>query len=198
MLLIVFGLLILLLYLCKGKTIENWLDLPFIGNKYIDNYPINLLSDKKYSNNIDHHKLFILNKILNKILLESNNKNIIFNISNQPIQNIDIDNNKIKILSDLIIKLINNNNNVKIELIEILNIDHKEIDSQSKINFIIKIKYYYDNYENFYKNLNFDIILIECEFIFEKKYDILPEDQFFNKNIISNYSTFISKLHIID
>jgi hypothetical protein len=201
MILIIIGLLILL-YFYKDKIIENWLELPYVGNKYINNYvlnnnyPINLPSDTKYFNNIDNYKLSILKNTLNKILLESNNnKNIIFNVANQPVENIDIDNNKIKILTNLIIKLINNN--IKIELIETLNINHKETDKQSKIYFIIKIKYYYDDYSKFYKKLNFDIIYIECEFIFEKNYDILPEEQFFNKNIIANYSTFISKLYIV-
>ena len=202
MLFIILGLLILLLFLLKNRNIENWLELPYVGNKYINNYvlnnnyPIDLPSDTKYFNNIDNYKLSILKNTLNKILLESNNdKNIIFNIANQPVQNIDIDNNKIKTLSELIIKLMNNN--IKIELIDTLNINHKETDKQSQIYFIIKIKYFFDDYSKFYKKLNYDIIYIECEFIFEKNYDILPEDQFFNKNIISNYSTFISKLQLV-
>jgi hypothetical protein len=202
MLLKIFLLLIILLYFLKNNNIENWLELPYIGNKYINkymsnnNYSIDLPYNTSYFNNIDNYKLSILKNTLYKILLESNNdKNIIFNIANQPVQNIDIDNNKIKTLSELIIKLINNN--IKIELIDILNTIHKETDKQSQIYFIIKIKYFFDDYSKFYKKLNYDIIYIECEFIFEKNYDILPEDQFFNKNIISNYSTFISKLQLV-
>jgi hypothetical protein len=205
----------------KVKKIENWRDLPFIGNnnpatyhKQVNNnfsqknlpiyYPISTpLEDNyfNYLNSISSSKLSMLRNIIDKVIIYSNQniKPIIFNYAEQPIEIKQADPRTIKILVDTVINLINNlgKQYLRLEYISTSNEIHEETETHSRIVFDIKVKFFYADYEQLGKKIDPDIIFIQPEFLFEKIYKVLPEDNFFNPKKILNYNSYMSNLIII-
>jgi len=188
----------------KNKNIrENWRDQPFIGNKDTNTYhrpnlnysskslpiyyPISSpLEDNyfDYLNSISSPKLSLLRNILRKVEIYTNQGQapIIYNYAERPIDIKSPDKNNIKTLADTVINLINKFADplIKVELDKTINELHEETDQQSKINFDMKIRMYYADSEKLGKTVKpeYDIIYIQPEFIFEKHYKTLPEDEF--------------------
>lgn len=205
------------------NTLENWRDLPFIGNKDIVTY--NRVNPQNYSrknlpiyypisspledtyfnylNSVSSPKLSLFRSILRKVELETNEnkKPIIFNYAERPVEIKKIDKNTIKTLSKTVVDLINKFGKpiMKVAEVKTLNEVHEETDQQSRIGFDIKLKLYYENSENLGKPLKqkYDILFIQPEFIFEKTYNVLPEDQFFKKDKKQDFSAYLSKLIVV-
>ena len=217
-------------------NIESWRDMAFVGNKNPGNYhkPSEIYSRKNlpiyypistplednyhnYLNSISSPKLSMLRSIMHKVELYSNQgiKPIIFNYAERPIEIKKPDPNRIKVLADTIINLINKfgDTHLKTEMISTNNVIHEETDQESRICFDLKIKFYYADYEKMGQQTKFatlhtgsrdkknhpqyDIIYIQPEFVFQKMYNKLPEDQFFDKNIKADFRAYLSKLIII-
>ena len=209
----------------KENFQENWRDLPFIGNKDIVTYnnvnPLNYsrknlpiyypisspLEDTyfNYLNSISSPKLSLFRSILRKVELQTNeNKRpIVFNYAERPIEIKKVDKNTIKTLSKTVTDLINQFGKpiMKVSELKTLNEVHEETDQQSRIGFDIKLKLFYEDSENLGKSLKqkYDILFIQPEFIFEKTYNVLPEDQFFkkDKSLKQDFSAYLSKLIVI-
>lgn len=193
-----------------NKTNEHWRDMEYHGKGLTtyqsdmqSQYPISTPLDDKYSdylNNITSPKLSLLRRILNKSQVQMNDgmKPIIFNYAERPIQRKNKNEQRIKTLANTIINLINNNGAslLKIEYISTMNETHEETDTQSKICFDMEIRIYYADSENLGKKENKYTTYIRIEYIFEKQYDILPEDQFF-KQSKEKFKTYLSKLLVI-
>lgn len=203
------------------NTQENWRDLPFIGNKDVVTY--NKVNPQNYSrknlpiyypisspledtyfnylNSVSSPKLSLFRSILRKVELETNeNKRpIVFNYAERPVEIKKIDKNTIKTLSNTVVDLINRFGKpiIKVSDVKTLNEVHEETDQQSRIGFDIKLKLFYEDSENLGKKQKYDILFIQPEFIFEKIYNVLPEDQFFKKDKKQDFSTYLSKLIVI-
>ena len=194
---------------------EGWRDLPFIGNKDLVNYnnlntvnysrknlpvyySINSNMEDNYFNNITSPKLSLLKTVLRQvyILINQDIQPIIYNNTNRPVEYKKIDKIKIKTLSEMIVKNINNFGDpiLKIKLIKTLNELHEETEEQSRINFDMEIEMYYTDATK----TKPDILVIQAEFIFEKSNKILDEIQFFNKSQQKiDFKTNLSKLIVI-
>lgn len=222
-LIIILIIFVVYVYIDDNQNVkENWRDLPFIGNKdtityHVPNtqnysrknlpiyYPISSpLEDSydNYLNSISSPKLSLLRNILRKVEIYTNQdtKPIIFNYAERPIEIKNPDKKRIKVLADTVINLINQFADpiLHVEFIKTLNEIHEETDVQSRIGFDLKMKLYYADSEKMGKDLpKYDIIYIQPEFIFEKFYKVLPEDQFFVSNQKTDFRAFLSKLIII-
>jgi hypothetical protein len=202
------------------NKIENWRDLAFKNqntityNKLNDlnlsrnnlpvYYPISSpLEDNyfNYLNSISSPKLSMVRSLLLKVLSHSNQDSepIIFNNADRPISIKKINLEQIKVLAKTIIDSINKfaDNYLMVESIQTQNEIHEETDTQSRINFDIKIKLFYNDLNSKFDKTKYDIIYIQSEFIFEKIYPALPEDQFFKADITVGFRAFLSKLIII-
>ena len=207
----------------SSSNIEPWRDMAFIGNKNPANYhkPSNIYSRKNlpiyypistplednynnYLNSITSPKLSMLRSIMHKVELYSNQgiKPIIFNYAERPVEIKKSDPDRIKVLADTIITLINKfgDTHLKVEYLSTQNNIHEETDQESRIAFDLKIKLFYADYEKLGKKnqSQYDIIYLQPEFVFQKIYNNkLPEDQFFDKNIKADFKAYLSKLIII-
>lgn len=210
----------------KNKNnIEEWRDLPY-GNKDIVTYhrqndqnisrknlpiyyPISSpLEDNyfNYLNSVSSPKLSLLRNILRSVEVYTNQglQPIIFNYAERPIDVKKIDFAKINTLAKTVVDLINKfaGSTLRVEIAGTQNEVHEETEEQSKINFDMKIKLFYFDVEKLGKSSNseYEILYIQPEFIFEKKFNILAEDQFFlhkNKNKKVDFKVFLSKLIIV-
>lgn len=194
------------------KHIESWRDMPFIGTKDIIKYHQNLpiyypisspLNNNyhDYLNSITSPKLSFLRSIMRRTQLHLNQGSplIIFNQMDIPINLLPPNKQKNLVLANTIINTINEFGKplLKIHIETLMNEINEETETQSKICFDIKIKLYYADSEKLGKPLTFDILFIRSEFIFEKTYKKLIEDQFFSKKHIYNFKVFLSKLIIL-
>jgi hypothetical protein len=203
------------------KVTEGWRDMEYVGNKDIITYhrPLKQHYSKKsqaiyypissplednyfnYLNSISSPKLSFFRNILYKVESYTNqgSQPIIFNYAERPITIKKTDKQKVKTLSDTVVNMINKfaNPMLKIEYVGTSNEVHEETDVQSRINFDLKIKLYYADSEKMGKKVTPDILYIQPEFIFEKQYDVLPEDQFFDKNKPEKFRAYLSKLIVI-
>ena len=200
--------------------------MPFIGNKDVVTYhrapqnvsrkslpiyyPISSPLEDNYFNylsSISSPKLSMLRNIMRSVEVYTNQgiAPIIFNYAERPIEQKQININRINILAKTVLDLINKfaGSTLRVELIKTLNEIHEETELQSKINFDMKIKLFYYDAEKLGKTSKpeYDILYIQPEFIFEKKFNLLPEDDFFNKNKLTNkkidFRVFLSKLMVI-
>jgi hypothetical protein len=202
------------------KQIEQWRDLPYIGNK--DNityhrtnlqnisrknlpiyYPISSpLEDNyfNYLNSISSPKLSLFRNVLRQVEVYTNQQKapIIFNYAERPVEIKKIDMGRIKVLAQTVIDLINKFASpiIRIEYVKTLNELHEETDEQSKINFDLKINLFYTDSENLGKPIKTDTMYIQPEFIFDKSYPVLVEDQFFKPNK-PEFKMYLSKLIIV-
>jgi len=204
----------------KNSNIETWRDLPFIGNKDIQTYhrnPLNVsrknlpiyypisspLEDNyfNYANSITSPKMSMLRNILRRVELETNHglEPIIFNYAERPIEFRQPNSEKINVLANTVIDLINQfgGSALRVELINTQNSIHEETDLQSRINFDMKLKLFYSDSEQLGKKPKFDIIYIQPEFIFEKEFKTLIEDQFFKNKHHYDYRSYLSKLIVV-
>jgi len=205
----------------SNNQIETWRDLPYIGNKSIVSYnnvnPLNYsrknlpiyypisspLEDEyfNYLNSLSSPKLSLFRNILRSVEVQTNQdiSPIKFNYAERPIEIKNINNDRIKVLRDIIINSINKlgKPNLKVEYVNTSNEVHEETDLQSRISFDIKLKLYFADPENAGKILSPDIVYIQPEFIFERKYDTLPEDNFFNNSKSEKFNSYLSKLIVI-
>lgn len=205
----------------SSKKIEKWRDLPYVGNKDIITYkssntqnysrknlpiyyPISSpLEDNyfNYLNSISSSKLSMLRNTLRSIEVHTNQdlQPIIFNYAERPVEIKKVDPNRIKVLASMIINLINKFGEpiLGVKYIKVLNELHEETDQQSRIVFDLKLELNYTDSENLGKKLTPEIIYIQPEFVFEKTYNILPEDSFFKPDNKVKFKTFLSKLIII-
>ena len=203
------------------KQIETWRDLPFIGQKdtvrYHQQNPLNIsrknlpiyypisspLEDNyfDYTNSITSPKLSMLRNIMRTVELHSNQgaAPIIFNYAERPVEFKQPNKQRMLVLANTVIKSINEFGKplVTIELLNIQNEIHEETDNQSRMCFDMKIKFSYADSEQLGKKPKFDILYIQPEFIFEKAYKKLVEDQFFAKNHTYDFRAFLSKLIIV-
>jgi len=205
------------------KVNEGWRDLPYIGNKDVITYhrqnPLNVsrkslpiyypisspLEDNYYNylNSVSSPKLSMLRNLLRSVEVYTNqgSQPIIFNYAERPIEIKKINYERINTLASTVIGLINKfaGSTLRVELIKTLNEIHEETENQSRINFDIKIKLFYLDLEKLGKTSKpeYDILYIQPEFIFEKKYNMLPEDQFFRKDQKVDFKAFLSKLMIV-
>ena len=124
---------------------------------------------------------------------------IIFNYAERPVEIKKVDPDRIKVLASIIINLINKFGEpiLGVKYIKVLNELHEETDQQSRIVFDLKLELNYTDSENLGKKLTPEIIYIQPEFVFEKTYNILPEDSFFKPDNKVKFKTFLSKLIII-
>ena len=215
----------LIWYFCKSKKkikLENWRDLPYIGNKDLTTYnrintenysrknlpvyyPISSPLEDNYFNNINSitsPKLSMFRNVLRQVYLLTNQsvEPLIFNYINRPIEQTKVDFKQIKTLADMIINLINKFGEplLKVNLLKTENEVSEQTEEQSRINFDIKLELYYADSENLGRNIKPDIIYIQAEFIFEKIYN----DQFYSNNPQTsnnkvNFKTYLLKLIVI-
>lgn len=205
----------------NSKRIETWRDLPFIGTKDAASYhqqnPLNIsrknlpiyypisspLEDNyfDYTNSMTSPKLSMLRNIMRRVELYSNQGSapIIFNYAERPLEFKQPNKKKMVVLANTIIKSINEFGKplLKIKLLGIQNEIHEETDTQSRMCFDMKIKLFYADSEQMGKKQTFDILYIQPEFIFEKAYKTLIEDQFFTKSHTYDFRAFLSKLIIV-
>jgi hypothetical protein len=205
------------------KQIETWRDLPFIGQKDIVKYhqqnPLNIsrknlpiyypisspLEDNyfDYANSITSPKLSMLRSIMRTVELHSNQgaAPIIFNYAERPLEFKQPNKQKMIVLANTVISSINEFGKplLKVELLNIQNEIHEETDNQSRMCFDMKIKLFYADSEQLGKSTKpkFDILYLQPEFIFEKAYKKLVEDQFFAKSQTYDFRAFLSKLIIV-
>ena len=219
--------LIIIIYISKksNKVNENWRDLPFIGNKNNATYnkinPLNISNKSSYlsypistpldddyydyNNKLIDPKLSMLRNLLRKVEIYTNqgNKSIIFNYAEQPVESKQVDKNRIKILSDTIVDLINKfaDSILTVKYVKTLNEIHEETDEQSRISFDLKILLYYPDSTKLGNDgiKQYDIIYVQPEFIFEKKRDLLEEDQFFLNKVDKkvDFKVYLSKLILL-
>lgn len=200
---------------------EQWRDLPFSRSEsyhkinpnmvskdsYYLSYPISTPLEEDeyiYSNKVMDPRLAMLRNVLRKVELDTNRgiKTILFNVAERPIENKVINAERIKTLSEKIIKLINQFGNpaLTVKYISTLNEKHEETEQESRIGFDLKLLLYYPDSTKLGKNdiKQYSIVYIQTEFIFEKKYDLLEEDQFFiNQNDKKiDFKVYLSKLII--
>jgi hypothetical protein len=206
------------------QKIEQWRDLPYIGNKDVVTYhraPENVsrkslpiyypisspLEDNyfNYLNSVSSPKLSMLRNLMRSVEVYTNQgmKPIIFNYAERPIEQKPIDKNRIKTLALTVIDLINKfaGSTLRVELVKTINEIHEETELESKINFDMKVKLFYYDAEKLGKTSKpeYDILYIQPEFIFQKKFDLLPEDQFFKQKTqkTPDFRAFLSKLIIV-
>lgn len=146
-------------------------------------------------------KLSMLRNIMRRVELYSNQGSapIIFNYAERPLEFKQPNKKKMVVLANTIIKSINEFGKplLKIKLLGIQNEIHEETDTQSRMCFDMKIKLFYADSEQMGKKQTFDILYIQPEFIFEKAYKTLIEDQFFTKSHTYDFRAFLSKLIIV-
>ena len=204
---------------------EGWRDLPYIGNKDVVTYhrsdqnvsrknlpiyyPISSPLEDNYFNylgSITSPKLSMLRNIMRSVEVYTNQgmQPIIFNYGERPIEIQKVNFQKINVLAKTVIDLINKfaGSTLRVEFMGTKNEVHEETEEQSKINFDMKVKLFYFDVEKLGKTSKpeHDIIYIQPEFIFEKKYNILPEDQFFRSDSTlgkPDFRVFLSKLMIV-
>jgi hypothetical protein len=207
----------------ESKNLEEWRDLPYVGNKDVVTYhraPQNVsrkslpiyypisspLEDNyfNYANSISSPKLSMLRTLLRSVEVYTNQgiQPIIFNYAERPVEQKKIDINRINVLAKNVVDLINQfaGATLNVELISTLNELHEETELQSKINFDMKIKLFYYDTEKLGKTAKpeYDILYIQPEFIFEKTFNLLVEDQFFkNKPKKQDFKMFLSKLIVV-
>jgi hypothetical protein len=145
----------------------------------------------------------MLRNILNRVVSHTNQglEPIIFNYAERPIEHKQPNQERIKVLTKTVIHLINQfgGSALKVELLNTQNEVHEETDQQSKIGFDIKLKLFYSDSEQLgrFTKPKFDIIYIQPEFIFEKEYKTLLEDQFFKNKHHYDFRAYLSKLIIV-
>lgn len=205
----------------KSSNVETWKDLAFVGTntnanyhqQYQSNisrknlpiyYPISSPLDDSYFNylnSISSPKLSTFRNVLRKVEIFTNQgqKTIIFNYAEQPTNIIKIDPIRIRTLANTICNLINQNAKslLQVKFIETSNEIHEETEEQSRINFDLKLELSYADSEKLGFLQQPDIILIQSEFIFDKIYCVLPEDNFFNDNKKIEFKAYLSKLIVI-
>jgi hypothetical protein len=206
MLLILLIIIIILYFLYNNKKEkgikEEWRDLPFIGTKDMATYnpqqqnysrkslpvyyPISSpLEDDyfNYTNSMTSPKLSMLRNVLREVEVYTNQglKPLMFNYAERPFTNKKPDLKKIGVLSKTVIDLINQYGDpfIKVKLDGVLNEIHEETDEQSRIGFDMKLKVLYNDSEMMGKRQKLYDVYIQPEFLFEKNYNMLPEDQFF-------------------
>lgn len=211
--------IIIVIYLLNTK--EEWRDLGFGGNKEpatyqrLDRkkfsrkdlpiyYPISTpLEDKyfNYLNSISSPKLSMLRNVLNQVLVSSNQdiEPLVFNYAERPVEVKKFNKNTINILANTIIDLINKFGDpiLKVKFVSTLNELHEETDEQSRIVFDLKVELNYNDSEELGRKIKPYYIYIQPEFVFEKKYKLLEEDQFFTKNKKIEYKSYLSKLILV-
>lgn len=205
---ILFCLVIYLIFKLEFKNIvEKWRDLPFICYHNIKThniqsdprnqiYPISLSIDEKEKES-KYDSLFsaLMNSITKiKQYINQNKKPIVFNYAERPIILKKINNQRIKVLVDMIIDLLNQFSvNFTVKYIGTSDEKHEETDNeiQSRISFNSKIMILYNGLEK--------TVDIYSEFIFEKISDLLPEDQFFkDKQNKTDFIIYMSKMDVLN
>ena len=209
---ILFCLVIYLIFKLEFKLnfkniVEKWRDLPFIGYHNIKThkiksnpenqiYPISLSIDEKEKES-KYDSLFsaLMNSITKiKQYVNQNKKPIVFNYAERPIILKKINNQRIKVLVDMIIDLLNQFSvNFTVKYIGTSDEKHEETDNeiQSRISFNSKIMILYNGLEK--------TVDIYSEFIFEKISDLLPEEQFFkDKQNKTDFILYMSKMDVLN
>lgn len=205
---ILFCLVLYLIFKLEFKNIvERWRDLPFIGYHNVKThniqsdpkkriYPISLsIDDKEKESKYDSLFSALMNTITKiKLYVNQNKRPIVFNYAERPITLKKIDNQRIKVLVDMIIDLLNQYSvNFKVKYVGTSDEKHEETENenQSRISFNTKIRISYNGLDK--------IINIHSEFIFEKVLDLLPEEQFFiNKQNKTDFILYMSKLDVLN
>lgn len=213
----------------QNNTTEHWRDMAFDSSNYITNdistpaylnYSKNNLPPFYQINQTCQNSTHFLNLIIAKIIVNINGQNKLmkFNCAERPIIAKSFDPNKIKILANSIINLINEfaDNYIKVAFVKTLNESHYETEEQSKIGFSMVIKMYdrdlekmgesvsYDKsyFTNKINNIKpkskYDLVVLDVEFVFVKLVELLDEHTFFDKttNPKNNYKMFLSKFVI--
>ena len=212
-LILIIIIILLLCYICnkpvrnrikynKDNNIENYRDLPFIGNKDLTTY--NRLNTEAYSrknlpvyypissplednyfnhiNSITSPKLSMFRNVLNQVYLFTNQsvQPMTFNYTDRPIEQTTVDKQKVMQLANMIIDLINKFGDplLKVKFIQTENEVTEQTEEQSRINFDIKLELNYADSENLGRNPQPDIMYIQIEYVFEKVYN----DQFYSNN----------------
>ena len=143
----------------------------------------------------------MLRTIMRRVELHSNQgaAPIIFNYAERPLEFKQPHKQKMIVLANTVISSINEFGKplLKLELLNIQNEIHEETDNQSRMCFDMKIKLFYADSEQLGKKPKFDILYLQPEFIFEKAYKKLVEDQFFAKSHTYDFRAFLSKLIIV-
>lgn len=204
-------------------TVEKWRDLPFVGTSTNGTYhmqdsnstnisrknlpiyyPISSPMEDtyfNYLNSVTSPKLSMLRNIMRKVELYTNQgiKPIIFNNAERPIEIKSNNLKRIQVLANIIIELINEfgKSSLQVKQLDIQNPIHEETDEQSRIEFDVKLQLLYSNSEHMGKISKPDIVIIQSEFIFEKNYSILPEDDFFIDNKKIEFRAYLSKLIVV-
>lgn len=209
---ILFCLVIYLIFKLEFKLnfkniVEKWRDLPFIGYHNIKThkiksnpenqiYPISLSIDEKEKES-KYDSLFsaLMNSITKiKQYVNQNKKPIVFNYAERPIILKKINNQRIKVLVDMIIDFLNQFSvNFTVKYIGTSDEKHEETDNeiQSRISFNSKIMILYNGLEK--------TVDIYSEFIFEKISDLLPEEQFFkDKQNKTDFILYMSKMDVLN
>lgn len=211
--------IIIIIYFARNK--EEWRDLNFSGNKEpatyhrLDRkkyskknlpiyYPISSpLEDKyfNYLNSISSPKLSMLRNVLNQVLVSGNQdiEPLVFNYAERPVEVKQFNKNTINILANTIIDLINKFGDpiLKVKYVSTLNEIHEETDEQSRIVFDLKVELKYSDSEELGKKIKPYYIYIQPEFVFQKKYKLLEEDQFYTKDKQVEYKSYLSKLILV-
>jgi len=202
--------------------IENWRDLPFIGNKDLTTYnrintnaysrknlpvyyPISSPLEDNYFNNINSitsPKLSMFRNVLNQVYLLTNQsvEPITFNYVNRPIEQTKVDPIRIKALSKMLVDLINKFGDplLQVKLIKTENEVSEQTEEQSRINFDMKLELKYADSENLGRDVQPDFLYVQSEFIFEKIYD----NQYYSNNLQTSrakidFKTYLLKLIVI-
>ena len=227
-LILIIIIVLLLLQICNCQSskqeakIENWRDLPYIGNKDLITYnrintteysrknlpvyyPISSPLEDNYFNNINSitsPKLSMFRNVLNQVYLFTNQsiEPINFNYINRPIEQNTVDPIVIKKMSNMLVDLINKFGDplLKVKLIKTENEINEQTTEQSRINFDLQLELTYADSENLGKDILPDHIYIQAEYIFEKIYN----DQYYSNNPLEintkiNFRTYLLKLIVI-
>lgn len=167
--------------LCQQEFFDNFM---FNGIKYInsiDNIDNNEIVNNEIDNNSfdNNNNNYNLNLDMVKKEINKDNKLIIFNSSNRPIEKEIKTYNDIKDMVLIIINLMKQNNN-NLYLRNVININQEKIDNQAKLSFNI----IFDNNKDI--NLN-----IYVELLFEKLYE---NQEVFKNNNDNLFKTYLNKL----
>jgi hypothetical protein len=204
--------------------IESYRDIPYLSNKdlitYNRNnrqyysrknlpiyYPISSPLEDNYFNHINSitsPKLSLFRNILRQVYILTNQdiQPIIFNNTNRPIEQKQINKQQINKLSSMIVDLINKFGSpiLSVRQLQISNELQEETEYQSRINFDIKLDLTYNDSTTMGKQTKPEQIFIQAEFIFEKT-DKLPNENLFNinknKNIKIDFKSYLSSLIVI-
>ena len=195
--------------------------MPYIGNKDLTTYnrlntepysrknlqvyyPISSPLEDNYFNNINSitsPKLSSFRTILRQVYLLINQdiQPFIFNYANRPIEQKQIDKNRIDTLANMITNSINRLGDplLKVKLINTQNEIHEETEEQSRINFDIKLELLYADSENLGKNVKPDILYIQSDFVFEKIDKISDFDLKKTKINKEKFKIYLSKLIVV-